>query len=108
MLFFSFKTRLCAIYVLLLCGHCVILHITSRVFCFNLSLMTHISYFHSVSLQFPVKASMVVNDSQQTQTSNVYHEAGVTRNKIVTAQFECYQKIMQDNTQSRQGSIDAL
>uniref|UniRef100_A0A8C5AT06 Calcitonin gene-related peptide type 1 receptor n=1 Tax=Gadus morhua TaxID=8049 RepID=A0A8C5AT06_GADMO len=29
--------------------------------------------------------------------TNVYHDLGVTRNKIVTAQFECYQKIMKDH-----------
>ncbi|XP_033865746.1 calcitonin gene-related peptide type 1 receptor-like isoform X1 [Acipenser ruthenus] len=37
-------------------------------------------------------------DANETQHSpqHVYSELGVTRNKIVTAQFECYQKIMKD------------
>ncbi|XP_051259039.1 calcitonin gene-related peptide type 1 receptor [Dicentrarchus labrax] len=48
-----------------------------------------------------VKASLEVNETHQ-QHPNVYHDMGVTRNKIVTAQFECYQKIMKDNTQSRE------
>lgn len=33
----------------------------------------------------------------------MYHDIGVTRNKIVTAQFECYQKIMKDSSQDRRG-----
>uniref|UniRef100_A0A7N6BAF5 Calcitonin receptor-like receptor n=1 Tax=Anabas testudineus TaxID=64144 RepID=A0A7N6BAF5_ANATE len=45
-----------------------------------------------------VRASLEVNE---TQTTSVYHELGLTRNTIVTAQFECYQKIMKDNTESR-------
>ncbi|CAG5865949.1 unnamed protein product [Menidia menidia] len=49
---------------------------------------------------FQAKASMDHNETQQHPT-NVYHDIGVTRNKIVTAQFECYQKIMKDNTHSR-------
>jgi len=40
-----------------------------------------------------------VNESQQQHPQNVYHDISVTRNKIVTAQFECYQKIMKDNNQ---------
>nr|XP_043869577.1 calcitonin gene-related peptide type 1 receptor [Solea senegalensis]XP_043869587.1 calcitonin gene-related peptide type 1 receptor [Solea senegalensis] len=43
------------------------------------------------------KASMEVNETQHQHPTNVYHDIGVTRNKIVTAQFECYQKIMQDD-----------
>lgn len=50
-----------------------------------------------------MKASPDVNESEH-QPTNVYHDIGVTRNKIVTAQFECYQKIMKENPQSRQGS----
>lgn len=57
-----------------------------------------------ISLQCPVEASMGTNDSQQENADP--NDAGITRNKIVTAQFECYQKIMKDNTQSREGSID--
>ncbi|CAL8266149.1 unnamed protein product [Lota lota] len=34
---------------------------------------------------------------QQQYPTNVYHDLWVTRNKIVTAQFECYQRIMKDN-----------
>lgn len=32
-----------------------------------------------------------------------YEVVGVTRNKIMTAQFECYQKIMQEPTHSKEG-----
>uniref|UniRef100_A0A8C9XFC4 Calcitonin gene-related peptide type 1 receptor n=1 Tax=Sander lucioperca TaxID=283035 RepID=A0A8C9XFC4_SANLU len=49
-----------------------------------------------------VKASMETNETQQQHPTHVYHEIGLTRNKIVTAQFECYQKIMKDDTQDRQ------
>uniref|UniRef100_A0A8C2KPG1 Calcitonin gene-related peptide type 1 receptor n=1 Tax=Cyprinus carpio TaxID=7962 RepID=A0A8C2KPG1_CYPCA len=51
--------------------------------------------------EFFVLASPEVNDSQQQHPQNVYHDIGVTRNKIVTAQFECYQKIMKDNRQDK-------
>lgn len=51
-----------------------------------------------------VKGSLEVNGTQQ-QPNNVYHDLGITRNKIVTAQFECYQKIMNDNRDSREGSL---
>lgn len=62
--------------------------------------------FFSLSWQIFVKASLEVNETQQQQhPNNVYHDLGITRNKIVTAQFECYQKIMNDNTQSREGSL---
>ncbi|XP_026878480.1 calcitonin gene-related peptide type 1 receptor isoform X2 [Electrophorus electricus] len=47
-----------------------------------------------------VLASPEVNDSQQIP-QNVYHDISITRNKIVTAQFECYQKIMKDNNPVR-------
>uniref|UniRef100_A0A672IB93 Calcitonin gene-related peptide type 1 receptor n=1 Tax=Salarias fasciatus TaxID=181472 RepID=A0A672IB93_SALFA len=40
-------------------------------------------------------ASLLV---QCLHPTNVYHDMTLTRNKIVTAQFECYQKIMKDNT----------
>lgn len=36
------------------------------------------------------------NETYEEVPQNVYHDIGVTRNKIVTAQFECYQKIMKD------------
>ncbi|KAJ3591534.1 hypothetical protein NHX12_006667 [Muraenolepis orangiensis] len=49
-----------------------------------------------------VEASPEVNKSQE-QPIHVYHELGVTRDKIVTAQFECYQKIMKDNSTREQG-----
>ncbi|XP_061648622.1 calcitonin gene-related peptide type 1 receptor isoform X1 [Phyllopteryx taeniolatus] len=48
-----------------------------------------------------VKASLEVNETQQHHPTNVYHDLGITRNKIVTAQFECYQKIMKDNPSDR-------
>uniref|UniRef100_A0A8C5CW94 Calcitonin gene-related peptide type 1 receptor n=1 Tax=Gadus morhua TaxID=8049 RepID=A0A8C5CW94_GADMO len=52
-----------------------------------------------------VKASLEVNETQQQQyPTNVYHDLGVTRNKIVTAQFECYQKIMKDHNPKGPGS----
>uniref|UniRef100_A0A8C1XHU2 Calcitonin gene-related peptide type 1 receptor n=1 Tax=Cyprinus carpio TaxID=7962 RepID=A0A8C1XHU2_CYPCA len=51
--------------------------------------------------KFIVLASPGVNESQQQHPQNVYHDIGVTRNKIVTAQFECYQKIMKDSSQDR-------
>uniref|UniRef100_A0A671KLA7 Calcitonin gene-related peptide type 1 receptor n=1 Tax=Sinocyclocheilus anshuiensis TaxID=1608454 RepID=A0A671KLA7_9TELE len=51
--------------------------------------------------EFIVLASPEVNESQQQHPQNVYHDIGVTRNKIVTAQFECYQKIMKDNSQDK-------
>ncbi|KAI5613448.1 calcitoninprotein-related peptide type 1 receptor precursor [Silurus asotus] len=43
-----------------------------------------------------VRASPEVNDSQQQIPNNVYTDLGSTRQKIVTAQFECYQKIIKD------------
>ncbi|XP_068185726.1 calcitonin gene-related peptide type 1 receptor isoform X2 [Antennarius striatus] len=52
-----------------------------------------------------VKASLEVNETQQQHPNNVYHDMGLTRNKIVTAQFECYQKIMKDNTESREEPV---
>lgn len=53
-----------------------------------------------------VKGSLEVNGTQQQQhPNNVYHDLSITRNKIVTAQFECYQKIMKDNRDSREGSL---
>ncbi|KAI4872833.1 hypothetical protein NFI96_017547 [Prochilodus magdalenae] len=55
----------------------------------------------SAVAQVTVLASPEINDSQQQPPQNVYHDLGVTRNKIVTAQFECYQKIMKDNNQVR-------
>ncbi|XP_059418414.1 calcitonin gene-related peptide type 1 receptor-like isoform X1 [Carassius carassius] len=51
--------------------------------------------------EFIVLASPEVNESQQQHPQNVYHDIGVTRNKIVTAQFECYQKIVKDNSQDK-------
>lgn len=40
----------------------------------------------------------MVNESQQQKNPhNVYSDIGPTRQKIMTAQFECYQKIMKDN-----------
>ncbi|XP_053482227.1 calcitonin gene-related peptide type 1 receptor [Ictalurus furcatus] len=45
-----------------------------------------------------VIASPEVNDTQQEVPHNVYSDVGSTRQKIMTAQFECYQKIMMDNS----------
>lgn len=50
-----------------------------------------------------VKASLAINETQQQSSTSVYNDITVTRNKIVTAQFECYQKLMKENTHSRQG-----
>lgn len=52
-----------------------------------------------------VNGSLEVNGTQQQHPNNVYHDLGITRNKIVTAQFECYQKIMKDSRDSREGSL---
>lgn len=52
--------------------------------------------------QFCTEATQEVNETQQ-HPANVYHDMGLTRNKIVTAQFECYQKIMKDNIGHRNG-----
>ncbi|XP_055003952.1 calcitonin gene-related peptide type 1 receptor isoform X2 [Boleophthalmus pectinirostris] len=54
--------------------------------------------------QFSAEASPEVNETQQHPT-NVYHDMGVTRNKIVTAQFECYQKILKDSAGNRNDSV---
>ncbi|XP_049583939.1 calcitonin gene-related peptide type 1 receptor isoform X2 [Syngnathus scovelli] len=51
-----------------------------------------------------VRASLEVNESQQHPT-NVYHDMGLTRNKIVTAQFECYQKILKDKPSDKQEAL---
>ncbi|KAM7380843.1 hypothetical protein PAMP_004115 [Pampus punctatissimus] len=74
----------------------------------GLNRMTALILLCNITKMF-VKASLEVNETQQQQhPTNVYHDMGLTRNKIVTAQFECYQKIMKDNTQSRQGSFIRL
>ncbi|KAJ4933629.1 hypothetical protein JOQ06_030453, partial [Pogonophryne albipinna] len=52
-----------------------------------------------------VTANLEVNETQQQHPTNVYHDMGVTRNKIVTAQFECYQKIMKDDPQGREEPV---
>nr|XP_029500707.1 calcitonin gene-related peptide type 1 receptor-like [Oncorhynchus nerka] len=52
-----------------------------------------------------VLASPEGNDSQQHHTQNVYHDIGVTRNTIVTAQFECYQKIMKNDKHNKIGPV---
>ncbi|XP_075870100.1 calcitonin gene-related peptide type 1 receptor [Nelusetta ayraudi] len=50
-----------------------------------------------------------VNETQQQQHPvNVYHELGVTRNKIVTAQFECYQKIIKDSSHNRDAAAEPM
>lgn len=56
-------------------------------------------------MQILVAASPEVNSTQQHLQLNVYHDIGVTRNKIVTAQFECYQKIMKDNDHNKIGKM---
>ncbi|XP_030637694.1 calcitonin gene-related peptide type 1 receptor [Chanos chanos] len=43
-----------------------------------------------------VAADEEVNGTEQEQTAAVYHDIDHTRNKIITAQFECYQKIMRN------------
>ncbi|CAB1327592.1 unnamed protein product [Coregonus sp. 'balchen'] len=51
-----------------------------------------------------VLASPEGNDSQQQHyPQNVYHDIGLTRNTIVTAQFECYQKIMKNDKHNKIG-----
>ncbi|XP_005736927.1 calcitonin gene-related peptide type 1 receptor [Pundamilia nyererei] len=54
---------------------------------------------------FTVKASLAINETQQQASTSVYNDITVTRNKIVTAQFECYQKLMKENTHSRQEPV---
>uniref|UniRef100_A0A3P8NLC9 Calcitonin gene-related peptide type 1 receptor n=1 Tax=Astatotilapia calliptera TaxID=8154 RepID=A0A3P8NLC9_ASTCA len=54
---------------------------------------------------FMVKASLAINETQQQASTSVYNDITVTRNKIVTAQFECYQKLMKENTHSRQEPV---
>ncbi|CAL8240664.1 unnamed protein product [Merluccius merluccius] len=52
-----------------------------------------------------VEASLEVNNTQQQQYPiNVYSDLGLTRNKIITAQFECYQKIMKGDGPKSQDS----
>ncbi|KAK0134768.1 Calcitonin gene-related peptide type 1 receptor [Merluccius polli] len=52
-----------------------------------------------------VKASLEVNNTQQQPYPiNVYSDLGLTRNKIITAQFECYQKIMKGDGPKSQDS----
>ncbi|KAF0026142.1 hypothetical protein F2P81_020879 [Scophthalmus maximus] len=55
--------------------------------------------------KFFAEASLEVNETQHQNPTNVYHDMGLTRNKIVTAQFECYQKIMKDSSYSRQEPV---
>ncbi|KAJ4933260.1 hypothetical protein JOQ06_030098 [Pogonophryne albipinna] len=55
-----------------------------------------------------VTANLEVNETQQQHPTNVYHDMGVTRNKIVTAQFECYQKIMKDDPQGREEMVNKI
>lgn len=63
----------------------------------------------SPPVQVFVVGSLEVNETQQPQHPiNVYHELGVTRNKIVSAQFECYQKIIKDTPNSREGASGSL
>eukprot|EP00063_Salmo_salar_P033003 XP_014007838.1 PREDICTED: calcitonin gene-related peptide type 1 receptor-like [Salmo salar] len=52
-----------------------------------------------------VVASPEVNETQEHVVVNVYHDTDVTRKKIVTAQFECYQKIMKDNDHNKIGPV---
>ncbi|XP_029492420.1 calcitonin gene-related peptide type 1 receptor isoform X2 [Oncorhynchus nerka] len=52
-----------------------------------------------------VVASPEVNETQEYVPVNVYHDTDVTRKKIVTAQFECYQKIMKDNDHNKIGPV---
>ncbi|MBN3293550.1 CALRL protein, partial [Polypterus senegalus] len=50
---------------------------------------------------------LVATEANDTElsTHNVYSSLTVTRNRIVTAQFECYQKIMKDVEPMRNGPI---
>ncbi|XP_061082569.1 calcitonin gene-related peptide type 1 receptor-like isoform X1 [Conger conger] len=45
------------------------------------------------------------NETYEEEPRNVYHDIGVTRNKIMTAQFECYQKIMKDPSHNKKGPM---
>ncbi|XP_015214520.1 calcitonin gene-related peptide type 1 receptor [Lepisosteus oculatus] len=59
-------------------------------------LLVYLSFISSVT-QLLVFANTDVNETQEDEENHVYSPFGITRNKIVTAQFECYQKIMKDN-----------
>ncbi|KAG8558625.1 hypothetical protein GDO81_017069 [Engystomops pustulosus] len=48
--------------------------------------------------------AMIDQGEERPETvEQIFQEVGVTRNKIMTAQFECYQKIMQEPTQTKEG-----
>ncbi|KAG9349456.1 hypothetical protein JZ751_027901 [Albula glossodonta] len=49
-----------------------------------------------------------MNETEQEVSQNGYNDIGVTRNKIVTAQFECYQKIMKDTNHNRKAQKSCL
>lgn len=53
-------------------------------------------------LQLLTVALSSENDTQQ-KSRNGTHDIDVTRNKIVNAQFECYQKITKDTSRNRKG-----
>lgn len=58
----------------------------------------HILYFLFL---LPFNMTLVTADLEEDFNQT---ELGVTRNKIMTAQYECYQKIMQDPIQQGEGS----
>uniref|UniRef100_A0A8C9RNU8 Calcitonin gene-related peptide type 1 receptor n=1 Tax=Scleropages formosus TaxID=113540 RepID=A0A8C9RNU8_SCLFO len=78
--------------------------VSKKIWCFS-AFLIHVALFFSCSSQKQlfVAASPDVNETEEQKPQNVYHDIGVTRNKIVTAQFECYQKIMKDTDQKRKG-----
>ena len=48
---------------------------------------------------------LVIAESEE-ENPDALIQLGVTRNKIMTAQYECYQKIMQDPVQQTEGKHD--
>ncbi|CAH6788444.1 Calcrl [Phodopus roborovskii] len=59
----------------------------------------HIFYFMFL---LPFNMTLVTAEPEEEEGFN-QTELGVTRNKIMTAQYECYQKIMQDPVQQAEG-----
>nr|CAI9693530.1 unnamed protein product [Rangifer tarandus platyrhynchus] len=58
--------------------------------------------FLSFLFLLPFFMILVIAESEEENPSDLI-QLGVTRNKIMTAQYECYQKIMQDPVQQTEG-----
>nr|6UMG_C Chain C, Calcitonin gene-related peptide type 1 receptor [Homo sapiens]6UMG_c Chain c, Calcitonin gene-related peptide type 1 receptor [Homo sapiens] len=62
----------------------------------------HHHHLESTSL-YKKAGSLVPRGSELEESPEDSIQLGVTRNKIMTAQYECYQKIMQDPIQQAEG-----